>query len=121
MIRLTFIVHDKPVADVLHAIAGRAYNLDVVPVANAAPAASGSGNGNGKLRQKAANRLEQLQQAFAETNATVIDAEFVREWCRKCGLGDASASYWLHKAQGAKLIKKTKGTTGSGTTYDVVR
>jgi hypothetical protein len=112
MFRIAFFVDDKNLAEVMHAVSGRARQLEVVPVVNAA------GAPNGKVRQQAGSSRELVLQGLTKLGKTFGSVE-VRAVLKKLGL---SPSSWNHFTK--DLVKEGSLTTtkaGTRTLYTVVK
>jgi hypothetical protein len=118
MFRITFTCDDRNLSRIMHALAGQAYDLQVVPVAGSNPelkAVDGSG------RSKPDNRSPQLKRAdivaaggaaqmlikvMRQHKLTEINARKVKEICAQLGLSTTSYSHLLSTAVQQGLLKR---------------
>lgn len=118
MFRITFTCEDKNVTRILHALAGQAYNLEVVPVAGSNPelvAINGSGRSKATVRSPqmlradivaAGGAPQMLVKIMREQKMTDINAAKVKDFCRKMGLSVTSYSHLINTAVRLGLLKK---------------
>jgi len=101
MFRLSFFVEDKHLAEVLTNVAGRARDLQVLPVINAQPAA------NGKVKAQAGSKLELVEKALRKTSrGASVGISMMRIALKSAGLSPASAQHFLKELVKAGQLKK---------------
>lgn len=104
MFRIVCFVDDKELAPVMHALAGKAKGLEVVPVVNVEPSSAK----NGKLVQRTEGKVLDLFAEYLNTHPGIVDAEYVQTFLTSIGRSTGSYSHTLYGALDAKLLKKGK-------------
>ena len=107
MFKIEFFVDDKYLAEVLRGVAGKARQLQVIPVVNVAEEKT-RGRPNGQLKQDAEHTLGLFLKELKKVAPEQIVAAQARQAAENCGMAPTSYSYFLQKAAKAKLIKKGK-------------
>lgn len=110
MFKIEFFVDDKWLAETLTALAGRARNLQVIPVVNAIA------KPNGRMRQDAEHTLGLFCKELKKLGE--INSNHAKEATRKAGMAPTSYNHFLNQAVKAGLIKKHG--KGNATKYDWV-
>ena len=113
MFRITCMVEDKHLADVLHAIVGKVLQMEApTPVANAVFK-------NGSVSAQTGGRLVEMFALHLKRNKpSHVDTAFAKSFLSSVGRSPSSAGYLLKHAIDAALIKKSKGE-GPKATYVV--
>lgn len=114
MFKVTFLCDDKYLADILRSLAGKARNVEPVPVVNVAQGA------NGHLKQDAEHTLGLFLKELRKQggDAKSVNALHARAATSACGLSPTSYSYFLQNAIKKGLLKKgPKPGTGNRQTY----
>lgn len=114
MFKVNFLVDDRYLAEVLRGVAGKARNLEVVPVVNALEGA------NGHVKQDAEHTLGLFLKELKKQggDAKSVNALHARAATSACGLSPTSYSYFLQNAIKKGLLKKgPKPGTGNRQTY----
>lgn len=119
MFRLTCFVEDRDLANVMHALAGRAKGLEVVPVAGSNPElAASNGLGRGGVPGPRTPQLKRadivaaggapqmLVAIMRRQKITEVNAFKTKELCRQMGLSETSYSHLLQIAMKAGLLRK---------------
>lgn len=119
MFKVEFFVDDKYLAEALRGIAGKAKQLQVVPVVNVVEEKDTKGRPNGKLRGDASSTLGLFLKTLKEsTGDEPVTGKHAAKALGKIGLSPTSRNHFLNSAVKAGLMKKHG--KGNGTTYSWV-
>jgi DNA-binding transcriptional ArsR family regulator len=115
MFRISFIVEDKNLATIMHQLAGRAINLEVVPVAGSNPAL------NGTAHIPRGNIHELFLAALKARKMKTFVAKDARAICQEIGVSPTAYSHHLRVMikEGLVNAKIQKGVHGGGHLYTV--
>ena len=108
MFRVTCFADDRKLAEILHFLAGRAYDVNAVPVTNLDHA-------NGQLKAVRPNGKGDLSELVLPSKGSRIRPKWVKENLPSIGWKPTSVSYALNALLEAKKLKKL----GSGL-YEVL-
>lgn len=107
MFRIEFLVDDKNLATVMHALAGLARDLNVLPVAGTNPLNGTKPKQPNQPRHPKSGRAHELLIDYMHNhNLTEITGGQAREIIGKLGLAQTSYSHYINNAVARGLIKK---------------
>jgi hypothetical protein len=117
MFRVSFFVDDRKLGDSLRALAGMIQGSpEVQPVVNAEVGK------NGKLAAKTSGTAAALFMDYlGRRKLKEVNAGVAQEFLKGIGRAPGSATYVIKKVIKLGGLKKTPGTKGSSTTYQVQR
>ena len=123
MFRIELFVEDKNLAGVMHALAGRALDLKVVPVVNASKARHASGGNaaaSASVQAKTEGDTVQVLRAGLYEPGRAIRAHDVKVELARMGRNASSYSYYLQEMIRRGLLKRHPGKGTNGMTYTFV-
>jgi len=112
MFKLEFFCEDKDLAGIMHALAGRAKNLDVMPVADATVQRSGN-----KVTAKAGNTLALIVEELKKRRLESFKAADMKAVVRAVGYNPTSYNHFIKEL--VKIGAIGKLGKGSSMTYTV--
>lgn len=118
MVRFGFFVDDKHVVDILRALAGRAKELEIIPVNIMPQQKVAKGEKGTPKGATAADTVVLFVEQLKKDKHEVIDAKAIKASIQKLGWSATSYSHYIQGAIAAGLMKRGKKLR-NGFTYVV--
>ena len=101
MFRIEFMCEDRHLPPILHALSGRALNLNAIPVVNAEPTKQGS------VKARTTGDIVDLLVKYIKDNKIQqLSSKDIKNFATKNGKSPDSYSYIVRQATNAGLIKR---------------